>query len=111
MATVTDQSGQRGNGTTQVVIGRSAAPTISFSQTDTTTPANPAIPEGFSVAASASTGLSIRSIVVTRNSNGEVLYNGSGGGSFAATVTVNEILTATATDTAGNVSTSQLVVR
>ena len=111
-ATVTDQSGQRGNGSTQVVIGRAASPTITFTQTDFTTPANPAIPEQFSVsAATTSTGLTIRSIVVTRNSNGAVLYNGSGGGSFAALVTVNEILTATATDSAGSVSTSQLVVR
>ena len=111
-ATVTDQSGQRGNGTTQVVIGRSAPPTITFTQTDVTAPANPAIPEQFSVSATpASTALTIRSIVVTRNSNGAVLYNGSGGGSFAALVIVNEILTATATDSAGGVSTFQLVVR
>ena len=86
--------------------------TIAFAQTDTTTAANPAIPEGFTVSATTSnTGLVIRSIVVTRNSNGAVLYSGSGNGSFAALVTVGEILTATATDSAGNTSTSQLVVR
>ncbi len=111
-ATVTDQSSQRGNAATQVVIFRSASPTITFAQTDTTTAVNPAIPEGFTVSATTSnTGLVIRSIVVTRNSNGAVLYSGSGNGSFAAFVTVGEILTATATDSAGNTSTSQLVVR
>ncbi len=111
-ATVTDQSSQRGNAATQVVIFRSASPTITFAQTDTTTAVNPAIPEGFTVSATTSnTGLVIRSIVVTRHSNGAVLYSGSGNGSFAEFVTVGEILTATATDSAGNTSTSQLVVR
>lgn len=112
VATVIDQSGQRGNGTTQVVIGRTASPTITFTQTSSTTPpATPATPETFSVSAASSTsGITIRSIVVTR-ANGDVLYNGSGGGSFAAAVTAGDVLTATATDSAGNTSTSQIVVQ
>lgn len=110
-ATVTDQSGQRGSGTTQIVIGRSASPVITFTQTDTAAAANPAIPEAFSISATASTGLQIRSIVVKRDSNGQILYNGSGAGTFTALVTANEVLTATAVDTAGNTSTSQLVVK
>ncbi|TPW09038.1 MAG: PKD domain-containing protein, partial [Acidimicrobiaceae bacterium] len=110
-ATVTDQSGGRGNATTQVVIGRASAPTITFSQTSGTTPAaTPATPETFSVSATAATGLSIRTIVV-KNAGGTILYNGTGGGTFAAAVTAGDILTATVTDSAGNTSTSQLVVQ
>jgi hypothetical protein len=110
-ATVTDQSNQRGNASTQVVITRSASPVITFTQTNTAAPpATPAVPEQFSVSATAATGLTIRSIVVTR-SNGEVLFSGSGGGSFAASVTAGDVLTATATDSAGSTSTSQIVVQ
>lgn len=110
-ATVTDQSGGRGNATTQVVIGHAAAPTITFTQTSSLTPAaTPATPEAFSVSATAATGLSIRSIVV-KNAGGTVLYSGTGGGTFAAAVTAGDILTATVTDSAGNTSTSQVVVQ
>jgi hypothetical protein len=111
-ATATDQAGTRGSSSTQILINRSAPPTVTFTQTsDFSTPATPAVPETFSVSATASTGLVINSIVVTRDSTGEVLYSGSGGGSFAARVAATEVLTATATDSGGNTTRSQLVVR
>lgn len=110
-ATITDVAGQRGTSSCSVIVGRAASPTITFSQTSSTaTPATPAVPESFSVNATAASGLTIRSIVV-RRANGEVLYSGSGGGSFAASVTAGDVLTATATDSADNTSTSQLVVQ
>lgn len=114
IATVTDQSGQRGTGTTQVVIGRSSAPTITtFSQTSNVTP--PAVSGGpaetFSVVVSAGTGLSIRSVVVTKH-DGEELFNSTTGGTFATTrVSAGDILTLRVTDSAGNAATSQLVVQ
>ena len=109
-ATVTDQSGQRGNGTTQVVIGRSAPPTITtFAQTAGIGLAN----KSFNIVVSAATGLSIRSVVVTASSGASgPVYSGSGSGTFAtSTVAAGAILTATVTDSAGNTSTGQLVVQ
>ena len=111
-ATVTDSVGQRGSSSCGVLVNRANAPTITFSQTSSTTPpANPAgPPEQFTVNATAGSGLTIRSIVVTR-ANGDVLYNQSGGGTFAALVAAGDVLTATATDSADNRSTSQIVVQ
>lgn len=109
-ATVTDQSGQRGNASTQVAIGRAAPPTITtFAQTAGTGAAN----KSFNIVVSAATGLSIRSVVVTASSGASgPVYSGSGSGTFAtSTVAAGAILTATVTDSAGNTSTGQLVVQ
>lgn len=58
-ATVTDQSGGRGSATTQVAIGRAAAPSVTlFSQTTGTT--NGAGSKTFTITVAAATGLSIR---------------------------------------------------
>ncbi len=108
-ATVTDQSGQRGTGTTQIVIGRATPPTITFTQTAGTGSAN----KTFSVSATAATGLTIRSIVVTRFNGGTVIYSATGGGTFVSTILVpsgGDVLTATVTDSAGTTATFQLIV-
>lgn len=111
-ATVTDQSGQRGTGTTQVVIGRSAGPTITFTQPSSSGTAVIGANETFSVSATATTGLTIRSIVVVLLRTGDTLYNQSGGGTFATNNTQNgDVLRATATDSAGNTSTFDLIVQ
>ncbi len=109
-ATVTDQSGQRGNASTQVAIGRAASPTITtFDQPAGTGAAN----KTFRIVVSAATGLSIRSVTVTASSGASgPVYSGSGSGTFAtSTVPAGAILTATVTDSAGNASTGQLVVQ
>lgn len=110
-ATITDNAGQRGSSSCSVIVGRAASPVVTLTQTsDTNTPATPASPESFSVSATTATGVTLQSLIV-RRANGEVLYNGSGNGTFAAAVTRDEVLTATATDSAGNTGTAQLVVR
>lgn len=111
-ATAYDINNQPGFSSVAIVVTRPSAPTITFTQTSSVlTPATPAIPESFSITATPVAPATIQSITVIRASNGEVLYSGSGGGTFAASVTANEILTATATDSAGNTSRSQLVVQ
>ena len=108
-ATVTDQSGGRGSSTTQVAIGRAAAPTVGLTQTGGTNSAN----KTFSVTATAATGLSIRSVVVTRFNGGTEVYRASAGGTFVSTILVpsgGDVLTATVTDSAGTTVTVQLVV-
>lgn len=112
-ATATDVNGVQGVSSTSILVTRASAPTITFTQTSSLTPpattAGP--PESFSITATTTaTGVTISSIAVKR-SNGETLYNQSGGGSFAALVNAGDILTATATDSAGNTSVSQLVVQ
>ncbi len=111
-AVITDASGQQGRVSAAITISRSASPTITFTQTSNTTPAaTPGVAETFSVSATAASGLTIRSIVVTK-ANGDVLYDGNGGGTFAnSTLTAGDILTAKATDSSGNSSTTQLVVQ
>ena len=106
-ATVTDASNQRGNATVQVVVSRAASPTVTFTQNGT-------ISGGigsFTVSATAATGLIIRQITV-RKANDTVVYDGQGGSTFAVSgLAVNDILTATAIDSAGNPGTAQLVVK
>lgn len=113
-ATVTDQSGGRGNATTQVVIGRASAPSVTaFSQTTGT--GNGAGTKTFTMTVAAATGLSIRSVVVTSTTGTpSTVYSGTSGGTFTFTtsgVSQGSILTATVTDSAGSVATSQLVVQ
>lgn len=111
-ATATDINGVTGVSSTSIVVTRPSSPTIEFTQpsASATQPAVPAIPESFRVVATPGTGVTITSIIVRRQ-NGEILYNQSGGGTFAASVTANEILTATATDSAGGTAISQIVVQ
>lgn len=113
-ATVTDQSGGRGNATTQVVIARAAAPSVtSFSQT--TGSGNGAGTKTFTITVTAATGLSIRTVVVTSTTGTpSTVYSGTSGGTFTfatSGVSAGSILTATITDSAGSVATSQLVVQ
>lgn len=112
-ATVTDQSGQRGNGTTQVVIGRGSNPTITFTQSGTAPPAAViGTNESFSISANVSSGLAVRSIVVVLVRTGDTLYNQSGGGTFATNnVQAGDVLRATVTDSAGSSSTFDLIVQ
>ena len=109
VATVTDQSGQRGNGATQVVITRSAPPTVTLVN---------ASPQGlvnktFTVTASTTgAGITIRSVVVTRSNGGTEVYRASSGGTFVTTTVVaGEVLTATVTDSTGTTAIAQLVVQ
>lgn len=107
-ATVTDQSNQRGSASVQVTIGRANVPTVTFSQ-------NANLASGgatFTVSATASTGLFIRSIVVKRFSSGATLYDATGGGTFYADgLVVGDVLTATATDSAGATGSFSLIVK
>ena len=109
-ATVTDQIGQSGTATTQVAIGRSAGPTITkFSQLVNVSGTSPT---QFEVAATASTGLSMRSVNVVRFSSSVTIFTSTAGGTFFAQgLGVGDVLTATATDSAGNVTTFQLIVK
>lgn len=108
-ATVTDASGQRGSSSAGIVIGRAAAPTVTL--THTTAPANTGVVEGFTVAATAGTGGGSISVVRVTLQDGTVIYSGSPG-SFVYTFPTagTAVLTATATDAAGNSGTTQLIV-
>lgn len=114
IATITDAQGQRGSSSCSVIVSRSNPPTITtFAQTSNTSP--PAVAggpaESFNIQATAAAGLTIRSVVVTKQ-DGEVLYDQPSGGTFATSrVNNGDILTARVTDSAGNVATSQLVVQ
>jgi PKD repeat protein len=108
-ATVTDASGQRGSSSAAIVVGRATAPSVTL--THTSAPANAGVVESFTVAATAGAGgLAIASIRVTLQ-DGTVIYSG-GGGSFVYTFSSagTAVLTATATDAAGNTGTTQLIV-
>lgn len=108
-ATVTDASGQRGSSSAAIVVGRAAAPSVTL--THTSAPANAGVVESFTVSATAGAGgPAITSIRVTLQ-DGTVIYSG-GGGSFVYTFgsAGTAVLTATATDAAGNSGTTQLIV-
>lgn len=112
-ATATDQAGTQATTTAIVVVAAVAAPTITFTQTSNLTP--PAAintNETFSVSATVATGLTVRSVVVVLVRTGDTLYNQSGGGTFATNnVKEGDLLRATVTDSAGNVSTFDLIVQ
>ncbi len=109
-ATVTDQSGQRGTSSTQVSITRGAGPTITFSQTSSILGSGTTV-TAFSVTATVSTGLSVRSIVVTQCSGCVPVYSGTGGTFTVNNIAANSTLTAVATDSAGNQSSSTIIVK
>ena len=114
-ATVTDQAGQRGTATTLVSIGRSNAPTIVLTQSSPDV-AVASRPTTFSITVTAFSGLSIRSVAVVRFSNSETVYSSTGTSSAATNfvvsgVSLGDVLTATAIDSAGNQSTVQLAVK
>lgn len=109
-ARTSDVNGNTGIASRPIVVSEPALPTVSLSVTP-----NP-VPVGgvatFTVtAAAAANGAPLRSVVV-RLASGEVIYSGTGGGTFAyrfggaGTYTV----TATSTDAAGNSGTTSTVV-
>lgn len=108
-ATITDVAGQRGTSSCSVIVARAASPTVTFSQTGT-------ISGGvgtFSVGATAASGATITSLVV-KHSDGRTLYSSSSGQTaqfVASGLAVNDILTATATDSLGATGTAQLAVK
>lgn len=111
-ATATDQAGTQATTTAVVVVAGAAAPTITFTQPSNTGVAAIGVNETFSVSATAATGLNIRSIVVVLLRTGDTVYNQSGGGTFATNnVQAGDVLRATATDSAGNTSTFDLIVQ
>ena len=112
-ATVSDTAGGRNTSSTGIGITRAANPTLSMSQTSSTTP-NAVIGtnESFSVTASAASGLTIRSVTVVLVRTGATLYSQSSGGTFATNSVQNgDVLRATSTDSAGNTSTFDLIVQ
>lgn len=114
-ATVTDTAGGRNTSTTAVSVTRANNPIITFTQTGGTgsgTVPGPPPNKSFAINATAASGFSIRSIVVVLVKNGDTLYNQSGGGTFVTNnAFVGDVLRATATDSAGNTSTFDLVAQ
>ena len=109
VATITDAAGQRGSASCSVIVGRASGPTVSLTQTGTITSGIGT----FTVGATASGGATITSLVV-KDQNGRLLYTSSSGqtATFVASgLTLNDILTATATDSLGGTGTAQLVVK
>lgn len=112
-ATATDINGQRGVSSKAIVVGEATLPTVGLSATPNPVPtANNGLTTMTVTATAGSAPL--RSVVV-RLADGTVIYSGTGGGTFAyqfgtfpggRTYTV----TATATDTLGNVGTGSTVV-
>lgn len=106
-ATITDVAGQRGSASCAVIVGRAASPTVTLTQSGT-------ISGGvgtFTVGATAASGATIQSVVV-KHQDGRTLYSGSSGSTFVANgLALNDILTATATDSLGATGTAQLAVR
>lgn len=111
-ATVTDTAGQRGSSSCAVIVSRGTAPTVTFTQTSTSGTATIGVPESFTISATPANGLSIRQVVVTIDRNGQEVYNSTSGGAFATDRVQNgDVLTARVVDSAGNTTTSQLVVQ
>jgi hypothetical protein len=112
-ATATDINGGRGTSSTSVVVQPATLPTIG---TFTATP-NPVPPSAnglttITVSAS-STGSPLRNVTVRNmTSGGEVIYSGTGGGTFSHRFggTGTYTLQASATDAGGNTGTSTTVV-
>jgi hypothetical protein len=112
-ATATDVAGTQATTSAIVVVGSGSAPTITFSQTSSTTPAAViGTNESFSISATAATGLTVRSVSVVLVRTGDTLYNQTGGGTFATNnVQAGDVLRATVTDSAGTASTFDLIVQ
>lgn len=108
-ATVTDIANQRGSASCSVIIARATAPTVTLTQSGT-------ISGGigtFTVAATANSG-TITSVVVKKgiNNDGATVFSSTTGGTFVASgLAVNDVLTATATDSLGNTNTAQIRVQ
>jgi hypothetical protein len=110
VATATDAAGTQATTTAVVVVTAASAPTINFTQPSP--PAIPGVNEAFTISVTPSGGTTIRSVVVVLLRTGDTLYNQAGGGTFATNNTVpGDILRATATDSAGNTATFDLVVQ
>jgi adhesin/invasin len=106
-ATITDIAGQRGSASCSVIVTRATAPSVTFTQSGS-------ISVGigsFTVSATVASGTTLQTIVV-KKADGTQLYSGSGGSTFVASgLALNDILTATATDSLGTTGTAQLVVK
>ncbi len=107
IATVTDITGQKGTSSCGVIVNRASAITVTFTQDTTTVKAGTVA--AFTVSASGGTG-NITNIRVT-NQDGDQLYSG-GAGSFTWTPKSGgtAVLTAVATDSAGNTGNKILVI-
>lgn len=110
-ATVTDITGQRGSTSCTTIVGRTAAPTITLTQTGN-------ISGGcgvFSITASASTGVSLTSFSVRQNDQTDAFFTGSSAASGTVFsrcgLTTTSILVGTATDSLGQTATTTLLVK
>lgn len=112
-ATAVDVAGNTGVASKAIVIAPAALPTITaFSATPNPVPSSANGLTTITVAAS-STGAPLRNVTVRNmTSGGEVIYSGTGGGTFAHRFggTGTYTLQATATDANGNAGTSSTVV-
>ena len=109
-ATIRDAAGGQNFASTAVQINQGAPPTVALNHTSS--PANVNRPESFTVSATpAPGGPPVTNVRVTLG-DGTVLYDGAATGSFIYTFpAVNDYaLTARATDAAGNVGTTIMIV-
>ena len=109
-ATITDQAGTRGSSSTAIQISRTAGPAVTLTQSGTISAGKGT----FTVGATAANGATITSVVVRRgiDNGGGIVYQGTTGATFVAdNLVVNEVLTATATDSLGGTGTAQLIVK
>ncbi len=109
-ATITDSAGGRNTATTAIQITSTAAPTVSISQSG-----NAVATTGncgtFTVSATAATGLTISSVTV-KTAGGTEVYSGTIGSTFVAcSLTANDRLTATATDSLGQTAIATVLVK
>lgn len=109
-ATVTDTAGTSNTATTAIIITGATAPTVAFTQNGT-------ISGGigsFTVTPTAAAGTTISSVVVRRgiDNGGATVHSSTNGGTFAVNgLAVNDVLTATVTDSAGSTATAQVIVK
>lgn len=110
-ATVTDTAGTRNTASTSIFVSPTSGPTLTFAQNGTL---GASTVGSFTATATAASGATITSVVVRRGiaNDGEVVYQGSTGGTFAVGgLSVNDVLTSTATDSLGATSRAQVVVK
>lgn len=113
-ATVTDINGVRGVSSVALVVAVPALPVLTLSATPNPVPISANGLTSITVGATAATGTTIRSVEV-RLANGQVIYRGTGGGTFTyqfgtAAGGLRYDLTATATDSLGNVGRTTTTV-
>jgi adhesin/invasin len=113
-ATAIDVGGNTGTASKPIVISAAALPTVSVSATPNPVPSGNNGLTTFTVTATAgSSTVPLRNVTVRNmTSAGEIIYSGTGGGSFAHRFggTGTYTIQATATDANGNTGTSSTVV-